>query len=102
TIREVIRKVEEIGPDVSSRLEIETTLQTVHGLFKRLQECDLTVASRYHGVLLSLANGTPGVAVVYHEKTRQVSEHMGLGKWTIDAPRVTGDALIALVEDLLQ
>ena len=100
-IREVMRKIEVLGPEVAAKLEVETTLQTVQGLFKRLQECDLTIATRYHGVLLSLANGTPAVAVVYHEKARQVSEHMGLGRWTIDAPDATGDRLATLAEDLL-
>jgi polysaccharide pyruvyl transferase WcaK-like protein len=61
----------------------------------------VVVATRYHGVVLSLACGTPVLAVAYQEKTQQVAEHLGVGKWGIDAEQVTGTRLLGQLARLL-
>ena len=100
-VRRVVERVADLGAEVASRLEVERGLRDVPDLFARLRTFDLVVATRYHGVLLSLACGTPAVAVVYHEKTRQVAEHMGFGEWCVDATAASGTTLIERVESLI-
>jgi polysaccharide pyruvyl transferase WcaK-like protein len=99
-VRRVYQKVQELAPDVAPRLELEATLQDVPALFERLRGFDLVVATRYHGVLLALACGTPALAVVYHAKTRQVAEHMGVSRWAVDAAGITGARLLERFDDL--
>lgn len=101
TIRAIFELVQELAPDVAPKLELEKSLQEVAGLFQLLRKFDLVVATRYHGVLLSLTCGTPTIAVIYHAKTREVAEHMGMGEWCIDADRATGVALLERVEALI-
>jgi hypothetical protein len=39
--------------------------------------------------------------VVYHEKTRHVAEHLGMGPWCVRAAEATGAELLAKTENLL-
>ncbi|MBL8515264.1 MAG: polysaccharide pyruvyl transferase family protein [Betaproteobacteria bacterium] len=101
SVRAIVERVRELDASVIDRLEIERTLRDVPDVFSGVRAMDVVVATRYHGVLLSLACGTPAVAVVYHEKTRHVAEHMGMGAWCVRASDATGAALLDRTEDLL-
>ena len=102
SIRRIVDRVRELAPDVAQHLELLSTLDDVPALFDALRRFDAVVATRYHGVLLALACGTPAVGVVYHHKTRQVAEHIGVGEWCINAEIVSGEELLARVEGLLR
>ena len=101
SVRRIVECVRELAPDVAPKLELLSTLDDVPALFDALRGFDAVVATRYHGVLLALACGTPAVGVVYHEKTQQVAEHIGVGKWCIDADRASGKELLSRVEGLI-
>jgi len=101
SVRRIVERVNELAPELTPRVELETSLQDVPGVLESLRKYDVVVATRYHGVLLALACGTPTVSVVYHDKTRQVAEHIGLGHWCIPADVANGERLLALTEDLI-
>jgi colanic acid/amylovoran biosynthesis protein len=58
------------------------------------------VATRYHGIVLSLALDKPVLAIAYHSKSRDVMEWLGLGDYVIDGDDFTADALLQLVSVL--
>ena len=51
------------------------------------------VATRYHGILLSLALHKPVLAIAYHEKSRDLMDWLGLGDYVIDGATFTVEAL---------
>jgi len=102
SVRRIVDCVRMLAPDVAPKLELLSTLDDVPALFDALRHFDAVVATRYHGVLLALACGTPAVGVVYHQKTRQVAEHIGVGEWCINADVASGEELLARVEGLLR
>jgi polysaccharide pyruvyl transferase WcaK-like protein len=100
-IRLIVEKTRVLAPDVASRLELERSLQGVADLLARLLSSDLVVATRYHGVLLALACGTPVVAVAYHAKTREIARHLGVAAWCVEAEGVSGARLLERADDLI-
>lgn len=101
SIRAIFEVAQELAPDIATKLQIRKDLQDVTELLECLREFDLVVATRYHGVLLSLSCGTPAIAVVYHAKTREVAEHMGMKEWCVDADKVAGGMLLDRVDTLV-
>jgi polysaccharide pyruvyl transferase WcaK-like protein len=101
SVRRIVDRVAELAPEIKDRLELDSTLQDVPGVFEAARRYDVVVGTRYHGVLLALACGTPTVGVIYHKKTQQVAEHMGTGRWCVSAGETTGEQLLAITEDLL-
>lgn len=101
SVRRIVDRVAELAPDMKDRLEVDSTLQDVPGVFEAARRYDVVVGTRYHGVLLALACGTPTVGVIYHMKTQQVAEHIGTGQWRVPAGETTGEQLLATTEDLI-
>lgn len=58
--------------------------QQVTELTDLLQEMDIVVATRFHGVLLALSLGKPAVAIAYYRKTRELMEDMEQGDYVVD------------------
>lgn len=61
--------------DVAKRLFVPVT---VDELVARLAETQLLVATRFHGVVLSLMVGRPAIGICYHRKTGDVLDSVGL------------------------
>jgi len=101
SVRRIVDRVAELAPELKDRLELDSTLQDVPGVFEAARRYDVVVGTRYHGVLLALACGTPTVGVIYHQKTQQVAEHIGTGRWCVRAGEATGEQLLAITEDLI-
>lgn len=101
SVRRIVDRVAELAPELTDRLELDSTLQDVPGVFEAARRYDVVVGTRYHGVLLALACGTPTVGVIYHKKTQQVAEHIGTGRWCVPAGEATGEQLLAATEDLI-
>ena len=69
-------------------------LKAVYGL------TDLFVGTRMHSNIFCLSEGVPVIAIGYQPKTRGIIQMVGLERWMIDIERVSGQALIGLLEAL--
>lgn len=74
-------------------LIVEPIVQSLDHLLSALGAVDIMVATRYHGILLSLALQKPVLAIAYHDKSRDVMEWLGLAKYSVDGDSFTADAL---------
>lgn len=81
-------------------LIVEPPTQSLDDLRSALANVDIMVATRYHGIVLSLALEKPVLAIAYHSKSRDVMEWLGLGDYVIDGDDFTADALLQLVSVL--
>lgn len=65
---------------------IDEPIESVDGLMQQLAMTDLVVASRFHGVLLSLLLNKPVVALSYHKKINELMADTGQSDYclTID------------------
>ncbi len=66
------------------KLIVEPTLQSLNDLLSALSELDIVVATRYHGILLSLALQKPVLAIAYHDKSRDLMKWFGQGNYVIE------------------
>ena len=60
------------------------SVQDLNSLIQALSEVDIMVATRYHGILLSLALHKPVLAIAYHQKSRDLMQWLGLGEYVVD------------------
>jgi polysaccharide pyruvyl transferase WcaK-like protein len=81
-------------------LIVEPTTKTLGDLRSALAHVDIMVATRYHGILLSLALEKPVLAIAYHSKSRDVMEWLGLGDYVIDGDDFSPSALAEMVSAL--
>lgn len=65
------------------------------------QRAQLVVSSRLHGLILSLASGTPAVSVSPMRKMTRLMHDVGLGAFNVDMAKLSTDTLIAVVERAL-
>lgn len=100
TIEDIVGRLAAGGAPEASRVESATGIADVADLFDVLEQFDLVVATRYHGVLLALASGIPTVAVSYHPKTRDIMEHMGLAPWCLGLEGLSGSVLLERTADM--
>ncbi|MBN1377795.1 MAG: polysaccharide pyruvyl transferase family protein [Gammaproteobacteria bacterium] len=67
--------------------------ESVSGLLKSMSEFDLLIATRFHGVLLSLFLGKPVAAICYGQKTHDLMQDCGLGKVACDLDSIAVENL---------
>ena len=67
---------------------------SLEDLRSELAGLDLMVATRYHGILLSLALQKPVLALAYHDKSRDLMNWLGQGDYVIEGDTFTVEALI--------
>lgn len=70
-------------------------LQAVYGCL------DLMVGTRMHSNILSLAAGTPSVAIAYQKKTWGIMEFLGLSEYVVDIVDLSSDHLYGLIQKAL-
>lgn len=70
-------------------------IETVADLVSAIQETDVVVSSRFHGVLLSQRLGRPVIAVSYHQKIDTLMQDMGQGDCVLPIDDFGVDQLIA-------
>lgn len=63
---------------------IERSISTVDELMSQLIDLDLVVASRFHGVLLSLLVNKPVLALSYHPKIDMLMKDVGLSEYCLE------------------
>jgi polysaccharide pyruvyl transferase WcaK-like protein len=82
TIRDINARLRDRGAPME-RVTYEPT-GDVQGLLAQMADCDFIVASRYHGVVLSLLLRKPTIGLVYDPKTRDVMQRLGQGSYAVD------------------
>ena len=79
-VRDVL---ERISPDLVHRVRL-WPVDGVPELVKCLASVDVVVASRFHGVLLSLRAGRPVLSLAYQKKCNELLEEFGEGEFGLD------------------
>jgi polysaccharide pyruvyl transferase WcaK-like protein len=99
-ITEVRKQMSRNGEGSYKDFIVEPATQTLDQLRSALGNVDIMVATRYHGILLSLALEKPVLAVAYHSKSRDLMEWLGLGEYVIDGDGFTPVALAEMISSL--
>ena len=84
------------GAEDTSRIyaNVETPrIDSLDSLFDLFAAADVTVASRFHGVILSLGSLCPTLGIAYHEKTRAAMAQMGCDAYCVDIVGLTWEHL---------
>jgi len=97
---DVNRAVRTQAPELADRLPGIRTPTTVAELMKVISGADLVVATRFHGILLSLLAGRPVVGICYQEKSRELMAKYGQQHYAIDLERISEPALSERLSDL--
>ncbi|WP_435011864.1 polysaccharide pyruvyl transferase family protein (plasmid) [Tundrisphaera lichenicola] len=71
---------------------------TIDDLLAAIDQTDLVVASRFHGIVISLAMGRPVIGLSYNPKTDELMADMGLGDFVSDIGGFEVSWLISRVE----
>ena len=100
-IRDIVRQLGAVSPEDARAVETAPDITDESGLIDVLEQFDVAVATRYHGVLLALASGIPTVAIAYHPKTRDLMEHLGLAAWCLPLEGLTGPGLLERVTGMV-
>lgn len=74
--------------------------RTVDELVSRLAQTDILVATRFHGVVLSLMAGRPALGVCYHRKTADVLDKIGLGGFHVHIDALDAQAAVGMLRRL--
>jgi polysaccharide pyruvyl transferase WcaK-like protein len=67
---------------------------TVDDVLASIRSADFVVATRFHGVLLPLAQSVPAVGISFHHKTKELMDQMGQGNYTVDFHTITIEELL--------
>lgn len=89
--------VHAMRPDLAVRLARPDPVRrprTVDELIRTIGDADIVVATRFHGVLLSLHARRPLVGICYYRKTRDLMREMGQEQYAIDFDDLSATNLI--------
>lgn len=92
-IEDVRRRMTQNGEREHDKLISEPTILCLDDLLSALAELDLMVATRYHGILLSLALNKPVLAIAYHKKSRDLMSWLGQGNYVVDGDTFSVESL---------
>lgn len=79
-----------------------TQPRTVDDLLAALSGVAAVVATRYHGVLLSLALGNPTIGIAYHPKTVALLAAFGQERFALPIDRLDAATLVRTFDELRQ
>jgi polysaccharide pyruvyl transferase WcaK-like protein len=91
--------IEACGAD-AAKLMIRVPM-TVQELLEVLRQADIVVATRFHGILLSLLMARPTVGICYYRKSRELLSEAGLLSYAFDIDGVDAEALESAVMRLI-
>jgi polysaccharide pyruvyl transferase WcaK-like protein len=85
----------DLGPGDNFRALLSTSnVTSVHDLLVLLQSVDFVVASRLHGILLSLLSGKPSIAIVYDRKVTCLMEELDQKAYCLDVQSLESEDLL--------
>jgi len=82
------------GDDEYDSRVVDPQVRDLSELMAAITEVDCMVATRYHGILLSLGLEKPVLAIAYHQKSRDLMTWLGLGQYVVDGDTFGVDDLI--------
>jgi polysaccharide pyruvyl transferase WcaK-like protein len=82
------------GRPEQNNLVVEPLIHSLDDLLSAISELDLMIATRYHGILLSLALDKPVLGIAYHEKSRDLMNWLGQGNYVMRADTFSVETLI--------
>lgn len=80
-IADLQAKLTQRGVSLDGGAVRDASTQTVDEVLETVASVDAVVATRFHGVLLSMLVGTPAMAVAYHPKTEHLMADGGLANY---------------------
>ncbi len=92
-IDDVRRRMTSNGKPEYDKLIVQPTIHSLDDLLSALSELDIMVATRYHGILLSLALHKPVMAIAYHDKSRDLMNWLGQGDYVMKGETFSVDDL---------
>ena len=98
-IGDVLDRLASRGVDRSSPRLVAARIESVGELISCLSDADIVVASRFHGVLLSLLLRRPVLALSYERKVRQLMTDLGQADFCLDIEQAAiGDVMVKFAE----
>ena len=94
-IDDVVAKMRVSEHNVASTEMLVHRMGDVDGLIADLRKADIIVATRFHGVVLSLALEKPVVAISYYRKTQDLMNESGLGEYAISVDELATEELLS-------
>ena len=93
--------LEQIGSDViaTGRITLAKT-RSLDAVQDILARSDLSVASRFHGILHSMHVGTPVLGICYYRKSRELMKSAGMDEFAVDADRIDVEDLVSRLRRL--
>ena len=95
-IEDVVERMSRSAMALEQGLLEVPVIDDLDGLLRVISEVDMMVATRYHGVLLSLALNKPVLAIAYHRKTRDLMHWLGLENYVVEGDTFEARELIEL------
>jgi len=92
---------DDAGPDDRGAVVTVKPVESLDEMLREVEACDIVVAARLHGVLLSVLMRKPVVAVSYSRKVRVLMEALGCPELCLDVDQVTLDELEAKLDDAI-
>lgn len=99
-IKDVEALVRERLPGLHSDALTCPPVSSIDDLFAVIAKTDIVVASRFHGVVLSLLLGRLVIGLSYNPKTDDLMTDVGLGEFVMDIGRVEVPWLVSRIERL--
>jgi polysaccharide pyruvyl transferase WcaK-like protein len=87
-----------LSPATMARVRIPPFVPRVEETLALIRRCDVVVATRYHGLLLSIAQGVPVIGVSYQPKSRDLLAAVGLSDFCVDIDHIEAEQLAVLVD----
>ncbi len=84
----------------SPRILSGNPIQNIDDLISEIARADIIIANRYHGILLSLALNKPVLGIAYHEKSRELLEQAGQGKYVVGVADFNTDDLVQKITEM--
>jgi len=98
--RRVIGLVQARLPAAEAARTVMHDPQSVEELRSILERADFVIATRYHGILLSLLAARPVVALCYQSKSRNLMASVGLERFAVDLTDSDTALVLARLEEL--
>ena len=84
-IEDVIERMSKSSSAENARFVSQPVIHELDDLLEEIANLDIMVATRYHGIVLSLLLQVPVFAVAYHRKSLDIMHWLNLEDYAIDA-----------------
>lgn len=94
--------VDGLPETIRRSVSVDSSFHRPAELAATLKNYDLVIATRMHMAILALSAGTPVLPIAYEFKMHGLFERLGQARWVQDIETVTGETLIAALEQFLR